>query len=95
MHVRIQENSAVNNPMYLRGDLEEDEVTLDHAVPLQDKVCLIDFLFFDCVFLMRQHLSRRLMADLILFSHERNTCIVKLIFILLVMIFPFTLLFSW
>lgn len=38
MHVRIQENGAVNNPMYLRGDAEDDEVTLDHATPLQEKV---------------------------------------------------------
>lgn len=38
MHFRIQENTAVNNPMYLNGDLEEDDIALEHVTPLQEKV---------------------------------------------------------
>lgn len=41
MHVRIEENNAVNNPMYQGNDIEEDEITLDHATPLQEMVSCV------------------------------------------------------
>lgn len=41
MHVRIEETNAVNNPMYQGNDIEEDEITLDHATPLQEMVSCV------------------------------------------------------
>lgn len=38
LHVRMQENIEVNNPMYIQDDLDDDDIHLDRAFPLQEKV---------------------------------------------------------
>ncbi|XP_050433383.1 low-density lipoprotein receptor-related protein 1 isoform X2 [Adelges cooleyi] len=37
LHVRMQENIEVNNPMYIQDDIDEEDVHLDRAFPLQEK----------------------------------------------------------
>lgn len=40
MHVRMQENIEVNNPMYIQDDLDDEDVRLERSFPLQEKVRL-------------------------------------------------------
>ncbi|XP_050540895.1 low-density lipoprotein receptor-related protein 1 [Daktulosphaira vitifoliae] len=37
LHVRMQENIEVNNPMYIQDDIDEEDLHLDRAFPLQEK----------------------------------------------------------
>lgn len=37
-HVRMQENSEVNNPMYIQDDIDDEDIHLDRSFPLQEKV---------------------------------------------------------
>lgn len=41
LHVRMQENVEVNNPMYIQDDIDDDDIHLDRAFPLQEKVRLV------------------------------------------------------
>lgn len=34
----MQENVEVNNPMYIQDDIDDDDIHLDRAFPLQEKV---------------------------------------------------------
>lgn len=38
LHVRMQENVEVNNPMYIQDDIDDEDIHLDRAFPLQEKV---------------------------------------------------------
>lgn len=38
MHVRMQENIEVNNPMYIQDDIDDEDIHLERAFPLQEKV---------------------------------------------------------
>lgn len=41
LHVRMQENIEVNNPMYIQDDIDDDDIHLDRAFPLQEKVLIL------------------------------------------------------
>lgn len=34
----MQENIEVNNPMYIQDDIDDEDIHLDRAFPLQEKV---------------------------------------------------------
>lgn len=38
LHVRMQENIEVNNPMYIQDDIDDEDINLDRSFPLQEKV---------------------------------------------------------
>lgn len=38
LHVRMQENLEVNNPMYIQDDIDDEDIHLERAFPLQEKV---------------------------------------------------------
>lgn len=38
LHVRMQENIEINNPMYIQDDIDDEDIHLDRAFPLQEKV---------------------------------------------------------
>lgn len=38
LHVRMQENVEVNNPMYIQDDFDDDDINLERAFPLQENV---------------------------------------------------------
>ncbi|XP_027843018.2 low-density lipoprotein receptor-related protein 1 [Aphis gossypii] len=37
LHVRMQENIEVNNPMYIQDDIDDEDIHLDRSFPLQEK----------------------------------------------------------